>query len=355
MSLPTHQLCKQFTLAEIQQIKPLGNGLINDTFLIVTEDTDFVLQRINTHVFPKPELIMDNLKLLHPHIRQKKAGRLVIPQLIHSLDQQLYYKDKQNNYWRALEFIGNTVSKELIGNQNDAEQVGFALGHFHYLFSDISLDVFHDTLPGFHVTPKYFQHYQTVIRQGNLLDQSKDLQFCQNFIKAFQPQINVLEDAKYKGLLFDRIIHGDPKLNNFLFDKSSDNIISLVDLDTVKPGLLHYDIADCLRSCCHILESNSFDLDICEVILKGYFREVDTFFTEQDYVFLYPAIQLIPFELGLRFLTDYLAGNQYFKVEFPEQNLDRAVAQFRLCENIGEQEREIRQLIKKCRSMASAR
>ncbi|MCK5120879.1 MAG: aminoglycoside phosphotransferase family protein, partial [Methylococcales bacterium] len=115
------------------------------------------------------------------------------------------------------------------------------------------------------------------------------------------------------------------------------------------------DIADCLRSCCHILESNSFDLDICEVILKGYFREVDTFFTEQDYTFLYPAIQLIPFELGLRFLTDYLAENQYFKVEFPEQNLDRAVAQFRLCENIGEQEREIRQLIKKCRSMASAR
>lgn len=345
MNLPTHQLCSQFTLAKIQKIKPLGNGLINDTFLITTDDIDFVLQRINSHVFTQPELIMDNLTLLSPYVRQKKMVRLKIPQLILSLDQQLYYKDKQNNYWRALEFIGNTVSKEVISNQHDAEQVGFALGHFHHLFSDISLDVFHDTLPGFHITPSYFQHYQSVVKQTKLSDPSKDLQFCQNFIEAFQPQINVLENAKAKGLLSDRIIHGDPKLNNFLFDKQLDNIISLIDLDTVKPGLVHYDIADCLRSCCHVFESNSFDLDICEVILKSYLREVEGFFTDQDYVFLYSAIQLIPFELGLRFLTDYLAGNQYFKVDFPEQNLDRAVTQFCLCKNILKQERKIRQLV----------
>ena len=242
-------------------------------------------------------------------------------------------------------FINNTGSKESISHQPEVEQVGFALAHFHRLLCDANIDSFHDTLPGFHITPTYFQYYQQIEKQKDSSFESEKVQFARAFIDEFQSKINVLEDAKQKGLLIERIIHGDPKLNNFLFDKQTDKIISLIDLDTVKPGLVHYDIADCLRSCCHNSQSNTFDLEICDEILNSYLKEVGVFFTHHDYEFLYPAIQLIPFELGLRFFTDFLQGNQYFKVDFPEHNLDRALAQFKLCTSIEKQETKIKQLI----------
>ena len=140
------------------------------------------------------------------------------------------------------------------------------------------------------------------------------------------------------------MIHGDPKLNNFLFDNRSKKAISLIDLDTVKPGLVHYDIGDCLRSCCQS-ENNQFDLDCCAALLKSYLLEAGAFFTDHDIAYLYAAIRLIPFELGLRFYTDYLHGNCYFKVTAPEQNCQRAIQQFRLCENIMASETTIKQLI----------
>ncbi|MDD5268702.1 MAG: phosphotransferase, partial [Methylococcales bacterium] len=152
-----------------------------------------------------------------------------------------------------------------------------------------------------------------------------------------------------QGLLSLRVIHGDPKLNNFLFDKKSKKIVSIIDLDTVKPGLVHYDIGDCLRSCCHRLETNVFDLDTCAVILKFYLSEAGAFFSESDYHYLYAAIQLIPFELGLRFYTDYLEGNRYFKVTGADQNLQRAADQFHLCESIFQQESAIKTLIEQLR------
>ena len=345
MILPAEQLCNQFSNEKINSISPLGNGLINDTFLVTTESTAFILQRINTQVFPEPAQIMQNLSLLTQHIRQKNSRelKLIIPACLKTNDQQSYYLDSNNNYWRALEFVENTISQEQITQQKQAQQVGFALGHFHRLCSDAACDLFHDTLPGFHITPHYFEQYQSIKKHGIELS-NKALQ-CRSFIAAFEAKINSLEEAKNKGLLLQRITHGDPKLNNFLFDKDSEEIVSLIDLDTVKPGLVHYDIADCLRSCCHNTQTNSFDLKLCEIILTSYLKQTAVFFTEHDYDFLYPAIELIPFELGLRFFSDYLQGNKYFKIDYTEHNLDRAWAQFQLCESISQQEQAIRLLI----------
>ena len=345
------QVCKQFTNASIREISALGNGLINDTYLVKTEAETFVLQRINTQVFPEPGLVMENMMILNQHIQQLNSGeiKLIIPEVIRPINQGCYIIDQENNYWRALAFIGDTVSKESISNQHEAEQVGFALAHFHRLLCDIDSNSFHDTLPGFHITPTYFQYYQQIEKQKGSSFKGIKVQSARIFIDDFQSKINILEDARQEGLLIDRIIHGDPKLNNFLFDQQTHKIISLIDLDTVKPGLVHYDIADCLRSCCHNKQTNTFDLKKCAAILNSYLKEAGMFFTRHDYEFLYPAIQLIPFELGLRFFTDFLQGNQYFKVDFPEHNLDRAVAQFELCLSIGKQEAEIKQLISGCR------
>lgn len=340
------QISQQFTKASVVKITALGNGLINDTFLVTTDKEPFVLQRINTQVFPNPRLIMENLMLLNQHIRRKKtcAVKLKVPYVIKTISADLYYIDEKNNFWRAIQFIENSASRESIRNFEEAKQVGFALAHFHGLLSDVKINLFHDTLPGFHRTPDYFMHYQHVEEQYKGFFDSSKLDNCRNFILKFQSRINVLEHARQKGWLFERIIHGDPKFNNFLFDRQSERIISLIDLDTVKPGLVHYDIADCLRSCCHVPHSNTFELEFCHAILNSYLKQAD-FFTSMDMQFLYPAIQLIPFELGLRFFTDFLEGNCYFKVSYPEQNLDKALAQFELCNSISNQELEIKQII----------
>ncbi|HEY8157452.1 MAG TPA: phosphotransferase [Methylobacter sp.] len=335
-------IAKQFASA-VTGIAPLGNGLINDTYLVTTPSSPFVLQRINRMVFPAPEQIMTNLMTLNQHIAQKASAsvKMQIPEILKTANNEARYQDENGNCWRALSFIANTESIEIIGSVGDAEQIGFALGHFHRLTSDLNPLLLHDTLPGFHITPGYLKHYHQVRQQPVKLEN----RYCAEFIARFQPAADDLEAAGQQGLLSLRVIHGDPKLNNFLFDKHSKKIVSIIDLDTVKPGLVHYDIGDCVRSCCHTSEPAVFDLNICAALLKSYLNEAGAFFTEHDYHYLYPAIRLIPFELGIRFYTDYLQGNRYFKVTEPEQNLHRAIDQFRLCKSIMAQESAIKTLI----------
>jgi Ser/Thr protein kinase RdoA (MazF antagonist) len=166
----------------------------------------------------------------------------------------------------------------------------------------------------------------------------------------------VLEKAKAQGRLGLRPIHGDPKVNNVMMDTDTGQAISIVDLDTVKPGLVHYDIGDCLRSGCNPLgeetekwEAVLFDPDLCQAILQGYLSLARDFLTDNDYEYLYDAIRLIAFELGLRFFTDYLEGSVYFKANHQEHNLARALVQFKLTESIESQATAIHAIIQEIR------
>ncbi len=343
-------IARQFAKGQaISDIKPLGNGLINDTFLVSSGSFSFILQRINRRVFPEPEQIMANLMTMARHIQQKKRQSisLQIPDIITTPSGGAHFQDQQGEIWRALSYIANTESLETLRGLGDARQVGFALGQFHLLVSDLDPALMQDTLPGFHVTPAYLGRYRQVLTQAMQAPITEESRYCSDFIASHERIADDLESAKRQGLLRSRIIHGDPKLNNFLFDKTSKKIVSIIDLDTVKPGLLHYDIGDCLRSCCLVAETADFDLETGAAILESYLAEVGTFFSEQDYRYLYPAIRLIPFELGLRFYTDYLEGDRYFKVTAPGQNLQRAVEQFRLCESIIAQEFAIKSMIER--------
>lgn len=332
-----------FPEQSIQAITPLGNGLINDTFAVITDSDSFVLQRINARVFPQPQWVIHNLTQLNRHIRQKPlpSVKLRIPELLPTQDGKTFYQDDQLQIWRALQMIRPAESREQLSTDKEAAQVGFALAHFHRLCSDLPAKLLQDTLPSFHIAPAYFQRYQQLPAQPAAVEKDPGVVECRVFIQAHQHQIEVLEDAKQRGALKLRVIHGDPKLNNFLFRPGQDQIISLIDLDTVKPGLLHYDIGDCVRSCCRNKQDNSFNLAQCKIILQNYLREAGEFFTANDYDFLYAAIWLIPFELGLRFFSDYLSGNQYFKVHQPKQNLTRALAQFAFCESIRSQQQPL--------------
>lgn len=355
-------IASQFAVQnQVTEIKSFGNGNINDTFLVTLDcqgDNCFVLQRINTQVFRQPELVMQNMRILSDRVQarlQTSPPRLdrrwEIPRVLLTPDAQDRVTDDRGNFWRAISFLGNSYSLDAIQDPHHAREVGYALGTFHQLISDLPPEHLADTLPGFHITPSYLEKYIEVLTKRGA-SQSPEVNYCVKFVRERQDLAHVLENAKTQGKLKMRVMHGDPKVNNVMLDRHTHQAIGMVDLDTVKPGLVHYDIGDCLRSGCNPggeetkdWESVKFETDLCQAILQGYLSQAKDFLTENDYAYLYDAIRLLSFELGLRFFTDCLAGNVYFKVTHPEHNLDRALVQFKLTESIEAQESIIRKII----------
>jgi Ser/Thr protein kinase RdoA (MazF antagonist) len=350
----------------VTQICPLGNGNINDTFLITVDspiDHQFVLQRINTQVFQQPELVMQNMRVVTEHIHAKlqvqpRDRPWATPRVILTQQQQDHWYTEDGAFWRAISFIDGAEVLESIQDVAHAQEVGHALGTFHDLISDLPTAQLADTLAGFHITPGYLQHYQTVLAsvQQFLQNPRPEVAYCQQLIADRESWATILETAKSNGTLPLRLMHGDPKVNNVMVHSATQKAISLVDLDTVKPGLVHYDIGDCLRSGCNPLgeetqawEEVHFEPELCRGILQGYLSEARGFMTANDYAYIFDAARLIAFELGLRFFTDYLAGNVYFKTKYPEHNLARALVQFKLTESIETQQTTIENLIQELR------
>ena len=353
-------IAQQFTLQnKIIEVKPFGSGNINDTFLVTLDspgERHFILQKINTQVFRQPQLVMENISTVTEHIYNRLkhtplSRRWEVLRVLLTKDNRHYYQDTDGSFWRAISFIANSQSFDIIRNTEQAKEIGYGLGTFHNLISDLSPEKIADTLPGFHITPLYLEHYNEVVAKTTA-PKSAEVNYCLNFVCEYGSLSHILENAKAEGKLPLRLMHGDPKINNVLFDTTTNQAISVIDLDTVKPGLVHYDIGDCLRSGCNPVgeetqewETVRFDPDLCEGILQGYLSVAKAFLTENDYIYIYDAIRLITFELGLRFFTDYLAGNVYFKVKYPEHNLARALVQFKLTESIESQEETIRSII----------
>jgi Ser/Thr protein kinase RdoA (MazF antagonist) len=342
--------------SKVEAIKPFGNGNINDTFLVTTdalEQEQFILQRINTRVFRQPQLVMQNMCVYTQHVHSRLQNspldrRWEVPQVLLTPTAQSWVNDN-GSCWRAISYIHDSQSFDVLTPQQ-APEVGYALGMFHNLISDLPPDRLADTLEGFHITPLYLQQYEKLESPAT---PSAEEKYCLKFVDDRQSWATVLETAKAQNKLPLRLMHGDPKVNNVMFDRTTQKAVSVIDLDTVKPGLVHYDIGDCLRSGCNPMgeetldwQTVQFDPDLCQGILQGYFSVAKAFFTDNDYSYLYDAIRLLAFELGLRFFTDYLAGNVYFKVKYPEHNLIRSLVQFKLTESIEFQEATLRTIIR---------
>jgi Ser/Thr protein kinase RdoA (MazF antagonist) len=353
------------------EIQAFGNGNINDTFLVNaagnSSDSDsngrFVLQRINTQVFCQPKLVMQNIRIFTEHVSDRLVCNPLnpdchwqVPQVLLTPDGQDHWIDDTGQFWRAISFIENAQTFDTIQDLDHAKEMGLALGLFHHLVSDLPPEKLVDTLEGFHITPRYLQVYDEVLTAQDSLPHSPEVSYCLRFVGDRRALASVLEDAKALGKLPLRTMHGDPKVNNVMFDALTRNAISMIDLDTVKPGLVHYDIGDCLRSACNPLgeetdqwEQVQFETGLAEAILQGYLSATGCFLTQNDHDYLYDAIRLIAFELGLRFFTDYLAGNVYFKVKHPHHNLARALVQFKLTESIELQASTLRTLLQDLR------
>lgn len=347
------------------EVREYGNGNINDTFLVTPrckETKRFILQRINTGVFLRPDLVMVNARTVTEHVVEHlrrdpvaEGRRWETPRVLTARDGRDCWIDPGGSFWRAMSFIEDARSHEVIEDTDHAREVGWALGMFQNLISDLPVERLADTLAGFHATPLYLSRYDEVLAMKRTR-QSPELDYAAGFVSERRSRVAVLENGRDSGMLRLRPTHGDPKVNNIMMDTVTRRAVGMIDLDTVKPGLVHHDIGDCLRSCCNPLgeeterwEMVRFETDLCRAILHGYLPLAKLFFTGFDYEYLFDAIRLIPFELGLRFLTDYLEGNVYFKARHGEHNLVRSLVQFKLAESIESQEPAIRSLIREMR------
>ena len=348
-----------FSDTPIREVKEFGNGNINDTYLVSIDSTiitHFVLQRINTNVFKQPKLIMQNMRIFTEHMRNRARDedfRWAIPRVLHAKDKQDFHIDENGDFWRAISYVHGARSYDTIQDLNHAREVGFALGTFQNLISDLPIEKLADTLEGYHITPRYLQQYDKAFSQNGFASNA-EVKHCIDFIEKRRAFTHTLEDAREQGKLKLRAMHGDPKVNNIMIEESTRRAVSIVDLDTVKPGLVHYDIGDCMRSGCNPLgeetenwEAVHFDPETGSSILEGYLSQASAFLTEADYEYLFDSIRLLAFELGIRFFADHLAGNQYFKVKHSTHNLQRALVQFKLTESIESHEGELRNIIQK--------
>ncbi len=355
----------------VERVEPLGSGNVNDTFLVVSGGSRGrrdVLQRLNRVVFPRHDLVMANILTVGQHVGERLAlpcpvrggRRWELPQVVPSRSDGEAWLERGDEIWRMLTFVEGSCSHDVVTGTAQAREVGFGLGLFHLLISDLPPDRLADTLEGFHVTPAYLARYDA-LPAGQPAAAAAAVARCRGFVEERRSLAPVLERARAEGLLQHRPIHGDPKVSNVLMDRRTGLAVALVDLDTVKPGLIHYDIGDCLRSCCNRageetldLASVHFDLALCRQVLGGYLAAAAGFLTPADYDHLYAAIRLISFELGLRFFSDHLAGDVYFRADHPGHNLQRALVQFRLTESIEAQEEAILALIEDLRAHSPA-
>ena len=344
---------------------PIHSGNVNDTFVAhfrtSSSETRVVLQRINNRVFADPGVVVENMLCVTGHIhdrldRERATHDRVwqLPRIIRTNEGGFVHKDADGNCWRALSMIESATAYETATGRKHAEEMGRILGQFHRLLSDFDASALTDPLPGFHITPEYLTRYDRTCKNEDAQQRLRvqpgaDLCACIEERRDFS---NVLEDAKARRILHTRVIHGDPKVSNFMIDDITGKGTSMIDLDTVKPGLIHYDVGDALRSLCNQageetrdLEAVVFDLDLCRAFIRGYMVDARDFLSDNDRRYLYDAVRLLTFELGVRFFEDYLAGNVYFKARSPEHNLHRAMVQFALCRRIESARPRIEQLL----------
>ena len=329
-------------------LTPLGEGNINHTWRVDLDNgTTFVLQRLHPTVFANPDAVMANIRIVTRHLAAAAGSGLSFFRLVTREDGADHCIDQQGCCWRLLTYIPGTRTLSRLQTPDQAREIGRLLGLFHLLTSDIMLEALADPLPGFHITPLYLDLFDTARATAGRLNALENQ--CCRWIDELRPWTGILEQAKAE--LSSRVIHGDPKVANFLFAANKERAVSLIDFDTVKPGLLLHDLGDCLRSCCNPLgekpaqpADTTFEPVFFQAFLAGYLPQARHLLTPKDQELLVASSLVISFELGLRFFTDHLSGNHYFRIDSPGQNLHRALVQFHLCRSILSQYDELTRL-----------
>lgn len=327
-------------------IKPLGKGHINDSFKVVANGKEYVMQRVNHDIFKNVEELQNNIQRVTSHIRKKLTEAQVedvdrkVLTLTPTLDGKLYYKDEDGNYWRMMDFIKDSMSYEEI-NPELAYRAGKAFGDFQKMLADLPNGPLFETIPNFHNIESRLETF----RESVHLNKVGRLFEVNELVKEIESRADEMckaERMHREGKLVKRTNHCDTKVNNILFDKEG-NVLCVVDLDTVMPGFVLSDFGDFIRTGANKgaeddknLDNVEVDLDIFEGYTKGYLENAASFLTDVEIENLAFGAKLLTYMQTVRFLTDYIDGDTYYKIEYGNHNLVRSLAQFKLLQSLEE-------------------
>jgi len=353
-------IVSQFCLeGKISAIEPYISGHINDTFLVRNEDpncVDYLLQRINGNVFKDIPAMIANIQQVTSHLRKKLAGQPgsdVTKEVLYlnkTRDGLYYYKDNSGNYWRIYNYIKDTNSYNIVTTEQQAYQGGLAFGRFQALLSDLDINLLTDTIPDFHNIEKRLESFRKALL-ADPKNRVKEVTAEIDFINQRADKMCAILRLGEEGKLPKRITHNDTKFNNVLLNKN-DEAQCVVDLDTVMAGYVAYDFGDAIRTSVNTAVEDEKDLDKIDVNIplfaaftKGYLAESKIFITPDEVNSLFLGALLLPYMQAVRFLTDYIEGDHYFKIDFPEHNLQRTKAQLKLLLRLEKHSEELQALI----------
>lgn len=349
-------IARQFQiLGEFIGAEPYGSGHINDTYCVVFDQggtrVRYIFQRINHKVFKDPVALMDNIYRVTAHLGEKMAGqgdpsRRTLTTLL-TREGQRVLVDENGNYWRAYLFVEKARTYDSVQSPQQAFEGAKAYGNFQKMLADLPAPRLHDTIPDFHHTPKRFAALEKAIA-ADATNRAALARPEIEFALSRTRMTRALLDAK----LPERVTHNDTKFNNVMLDDATGEGICVIDLDTVMPGLALYDFGDMVRTTTSPVKEDELDVSkvtmqfpMYEALVRGYLSSASGFLTKAEKQFLAFSGKLITFEIGIRFLADFLAGDVYFKVHRDQHNLQRCRTQFKLVESIEQQEAQMNKLV----------
>lgn len=342
------------TEGNLTSSRPFGNGHINSTFVVETDTGKrYILQQINVHVFKKPAELMKNVIAITNHIRKKVGDSGRVLNFLKTKDGKYYHEDKDGNYWRCCDLIDG-FCLDAPETEKDFYESAVAFGRFQQQLADFPAETLHETIPNFHNTPDRYRKLKEAVEKDacGLANTVRDEL---DFIMAREEEAGTIQKLLDEKEIPLRVTHNDTKLNNVILDKKTREAVCVIDLDTVMPGTSLMDFGDSIRFGATTapedtkdLDSMSLDLGLFEAYTKG-FLEVCNSLTNKEIDLLPLGAKIVTLETGIRFLTDYLEGDHYFKIDYPGHNLVRAKAQLKLVKDMEDKWEEMQKIVEKCR------
>lgn len=335
---------------EIGSIEAHGNGHINDTFLVTCRLAEgktrrYILQRMNQEVFKNPKELMENVTGVTTFLQNKIRENGGDPErealnVILLKDGGSYWQEEDNTFWRVYRFVEGADSLDVVERPEEFYESAVAFGQFQKLLADYPAESLHETIPNFHNTIDRVEKFKKAV-EADVMKRAADVREEIQFVLDREADCHVLCDMLAAGEIPLRVTHNDTKLNNIMLDHETGKGICVIDLDTVMPGSALYDYGDSIRFGANTgaedekdLSKISCDLELFALYTKGFIEGCGGSLTEKEIRMLPMGAKLMTLECGMRFLTDYLEGDHYFKIHRPEHNLDRTRTQFRMVKDM---------------------
>ncbi len=320
--------------------EPYGSGHINDTYRVVTDlGVQYILQRINAHVFPNVKGLMDNISAVTAYLGARAESPREAMTLVPTVCGEHYFTDETGGCWRAYDFVENSICLQKVEQPADFYECGLAFGRFQNSMAGFPAETLCETIPDFHNTPSRYETFRRAVSQ-NAMGRAESVREEIDFALSLEAEAGRLQQMRVSRELPTRVTHNDTKINNILLDRYSHKALCVIDLDTVMPGLAAYDFGDSIRFGAATAAEDELDLslmrldvELFETFSRG-FLQACTSLTPLEIETLPLGAFTMTLECGVRFLTDYLEGDHYFKIKREQHNLERCRTQFTLTADI---------------------